>query len=85
MNSISLMDIELLRFSFSSCISVGNFYLSWNLSISPGFSGLFIIFPNYLFNLYKICSADLYLIPDIGNVYLSSFFLTSLARSLSIY
>lgn len=76
-----------MRFPFSSCINFGHFYPSWNLSISSELSGCLKIVCNisqFLLCAYNICSADIYLIPDVDNLYLLSFFLISLAVSLSI-
>lgn len=75
-----------MRFPFSSCINFGHFYPSWSLSISSELSGCLKIVRNisqFLLCAYTICSADIYLIPDVDNLYLLSFFLISLAVSLS--
>ena len=45
---------------------------------------LFIIFPYYPFNIYRICGDVTTLIPNNGNLCLLSFFSISLARGLSI-
>lgn len=80
---ISLVDIELLRFSVS-CVNFGKLYFSRSLFLICQFIGikLFKVL-SYYFNACVICDNASF-IPDIGYLWYLFYFFISLAVKLSI-